>query len=89
MEQTKEKGNKGGLEVAWNKELTWGSRPEVDLYGTRPEGDVTKVTRIGNRVKIGNSSGIDLERRQLLDCEVGGYTGTERKQNERDSNWKL
>ena len=56
------KRNKGGSEVAWNKELKQGSRPEVDLYRTRPEGDVTKVAQIGNRVGIGKSSGIDWER---------------------------
>ena len=40
--------------VAWNKELTQGSRPEADSYGTRSEGGVSKATRIGNRVGIGN-----------------------------------
>ena len=39
--------------MARNKELTCGSGPEVDSYGIRPEGDVSKVTRIGNRVVRG------------------------------------
>ena len=39
---------------ARNKELAQGSGPEVDSYRIRPEGDVSKVTRIGNRVGIGN-----------------------------------
>ena len=61
-DRTKEKWNKGGLEVAWNKELTWGSGLEADLYGTRPEGDITKVAQIGNHVGIGNLLGVDWER---------------------------
>ena len=47
--------------MAWNKELTWESRLEVDLYRTRPEGDITKVAWIGNCVGIGNSLAIDWE----------------------------
>ena len=52
--QTKEKGNKGGLEVVQKKELKWGAGPE---------GDITRATQIGNRVEIGNSLGIDQEQR--------------------------
>ena len=85
---TKEKGNKGHLEVAWNKELKWGGRQKADLYGTGPEGDVTRATRIGNHVEIGNCLGINWEWRQLLDCEGRGYTETERRQDRRDSNWR-
>ena len=46
-----------GTKEAWvvrNKELTQGSGPEVDSYGTRSEGGISKATRIGNRVGIGN-----------------------------------
>ena len=46
-----------------NKELTQGSGMKVDSYGTRLVGDVTEVARIGNRVGIGNSSGIGSEQR--------------------------
>ena len=49
----KENGTKEAR-VARNKELARGSRPEADSYGIRPEGDVSKATRIGNRVVIGN-----------------------------------
>ena len=49
----KENGTKEAR-VARDKELTRGSGPEADLYGIRPEGDVSKATRIGNRVGIGN-----------------------------------
>ena len=49
----KENGTKEAR-VVWNKELTRGSRPEADSYGIRPEGDVSKATRIGNQVGIGN-----------------------------------
>ena len=69
-----------GTKEAWvvrNKELTWGSGPEVDSYGTRSEGGVSKATQIGNRVGIGNQSGIDRERCQSLDCEGEGYAGVE------------
>ena len=76
------------LGVVWNKELTWESRPEVDLYGTRSEGGVSKVTWIGNRVGIGNWSEIDQEWRWSLNCEGEGYTGVEGRQNEQDSNRK-
>ena len=88
MKQTKEKGNKGGLEVVWNKELKWGSGLEADLYGTRLEGDITTATWIGNHVKIGNSSGIDWEWRQLLDHKGESYAGAEGRQNKQDSNQK-
>ena len=71
--------------MAWNMKLTLGSGPEVDSYGTRSEGGVTKATRIGNRVGIGNMLGIDREGRQLLDHEGEGYTGAEGRQNEQDS----
>ena len=46
--------------MAWNKELTRGSGLEADWYGTRSEGGVSKATRIGNRVGIGNWSGMAL-----------------------------
>ena len=49
--------------MAWNKELTRGSGMGADLYGTRAAGDVTKAAQIGNRVVIGNSSGINWEQR--------------------------
>ena len=71
--------------MAQNKELTWGSRPEADSYGIRPEGDVSKATWIGNRVVIGNWSGIDQEWRQSLNCEGEGYAGAEGRCNERGS----
>ena len=58
----KEKGTKEAW-VARNKELTRGSGPEADSYGTRPEGDVTEAARIGNCVGIGKSSEIDWEQR--------------------------
>ena len=57
----------------WNKELKQGGGPEADSYGTGPEGDVARVTWIGNRVKIGNSSGIDREWRRLLNREDESY----------------
>ena len=50
----KENGTKEAW-VARTKELTHGSGPEADSYGIRPEGDVSKATRIGNRV------GVELE----------------------------
>ena len=49
----KEKGTKEAW-VAWNKELTRGSGPEADSDRTRSEGGVSKATRIGHRVGIGN-----------------------------------
>ena len=49
----------------------------MDLYGTRAEGGVSKVTWIGNCVGIGNWLGIDQEWHQLLDCEGEGYAGAE------------
>ena len=49
----KEKGTKEAW-VARNKELTRGSGPKVDSYGTRSEGGVSKATWIGNCVVIGN-----------------------------------
>ena len=49
----KENGTKEAW-VARNKELTQGSGPEVDSYGTRSEDGVSKATRIGNCVGIGN-----------------------------------
>ena len=54
----KEKGTKEAW-VARNKELPRGSGPEADLYRTRPEGDVTEVAQIGNRVGIGKLSGTE------------------------------
>ena len=83
----KEKGTKEAW-VAWNKELTWGSRLEADSDGTRLEGGISKATLIGNRVGIGNWSGIDWDWRQLLDLEGEGYTGAEGRRNGRDSNQK-
>ena len=56
----KENGTKEAW-VARNKELTRGSRPEADSYETRSEGGVSKVALIGNRIGIGNWSGIDRE----------------------------
>ena len=54
---------------------------KADLYGTRLEGDVTKVAWIGNHVDIGNLLGIDREQRQLLDCEGESYGRVEGRQN--------
>ena len=71
-----------------NKEQTQGSRPEADLYGTRSEGGVSKATWIGNRVGIGNLSGIDREWHRLLDGKGEGYTEAEGRRNEQDSNRK-
>ena len=71
--------------VARNKELTRGSGPEADSYRIRPEGGVSKATRIGNRVAIGNWSGIDREWHRLLDREGEGYAGVEGRQNEQGS----
>ena len=62
------------------KELKWGAGPE---------GDITRATRIGNRVEIGNSLGIDQEQRRLLDREGESYAGAEGRQNEQDSNQNL
>ena len=59
--RTKKRGNKEGLEVAWNKELKQGDRLEVDLYETGREGDITRATWIRNCVEVGNSLGIDGE----------------------------
>ena len=84
----KEKGTKEAW-VAQNKELTWGSGLEADLDRTRLEGGISKVTQIGNRVGIGNMSGIDWEGHQSLDHEGEGYTGAEGRWNERDPNQKL
>ena len=80
MEQTK-RGTKESWKRQWNKELTQGSGMKVDLYGTRPEGDVTKAAQIGNHVEIGNSSGIDWEERQLLNHEDESYAGLEGRWN--------
>ena len=33
---------------------------KADLYGTRPEGDISEVARIGNRVGIGKSLGTEV-----------------------------
>ena len=63
--------------MARNKELTRGSGPEADPDGTRLEGGISKATRIGNRVGIGNMSGIDWEGRRSLNREGEGYTGAE------------
>ena len=49
----KENGTKEAW-VARNKELTRGSGPEANSYGTRSEDDVTKAALIGNCVEIGN-----------------------------------
>ena len=59
MDQRKREQRRFG--VAWNKELTRESGPEVDSYRTRSEGGVSKATQIGNHVGIGNWSGIDWE----------------------------
>ena len=67
--------NKGVLERKRNKELTWGSGLEADLFRTRSEGGVTKA------IQIGNLSGIDQEWRRLLDCEGESYAGVEGRQN--------
>ena len=75
--------------MAWNKELTRGSRLEADSDGTRLEDGVTKATWIGNHVGIGNMLGIDQEGRSSLNREGGGYAGVEGRQNEWDPNWKL
>ena len=80
----KENGTKEAW-VVWNKELTQGSGLEADSYGTRSEGGVSKVTRIGNHVVIGNRLGIDWEWRQLLDREGEGYAGGEGRWNEQGS----
>ena len=80
----KEKGTKEAW-VAQNKELTWGSGLEADSYGTRSEGGISKVAQIGNRVGIGNRSGIDWEWCQSLDHEGEGYAGVEGRWNERGS----
>ena len=74
--------------MAWNKELTWGSRPEADSDRTRLEGGISKATLIGNCVGIGNWSGIDRDWRRLLDLEGEGYTGVEGRRNGWDSNRK-
>ena len=74
-----------GTKEAWvgqNKELTWGSGPEADLYETRAAGDVTKAERIGNWL------GIDWEGCRSLDQEGEGYAGVEGRQNGRDPNRK-
>ena len=83
----KEKGTKEAW-VVQNKELTRGSGPEADSYGTRSEDGISKATWIGNRVVIGNWSGINREWRQLLNCEGEGYAGAEGRLNERDSDQK-
>ena len=70
--------------VVWNKELTRGSGTEADSYGTRSEDGVSKVTRIGNRLGIGNWLGIDREWHQSLDCEGESYAGAEGRRSERD-----
>ena len=51
--------------------------------------DVTKAAWIGNHVVIGNWSGIDWERSQLLDHESESYAGAEGRRNERDSDWRF
>ena len=83
----KENGTKEAR-VARNKELTRGSGPEADLYGTRSEDGVSEAEQIRNSVVIGNWSGINRERRRSLDCEGKGYAGVEGRRNERDSDWK-
>ena len=74
--------------VARNKELTWGSGLEVDLYRTRSKDGVSEVTWIGDCVWIGNGSGIDWELRRSLDCEGEGYAVAEGRRNEQDSDWR-
>ena len=74
--------------MARNKELTQGSRLEAESYRTRSEGGVSKVTRIGNHVGIGNWSGIDWEWCQSLNCEGEGYAEVEGRRKEQDSDWK-
>ena len=72
----KEMGTKEAW-VAQNKDLTRGSGLEVDLDRTRLEGGVSKATQMGNRVGIGNMSGIDREGCRSLDHEGEGYAGAE------------
>ena len=83
----KEKGTKEAW-VVWNKELTWGSGPEADSYGTRSEGGVSKATQIGNCVGIENRSGIDWEWCQSLDHEGEGSAGAEGRWNEWGLDWR-
>ena len=54
----------------------------------RSEGGVSKATQIGNRVAIGNQSGIDQELHQSLDHEGEGYAGAEGRRNKRGSDWR-
>ena len=42
-----------------SKELTRGSGMKVDSYRTRPDGDVSEVAWIGDRVGIGKLSGTE------------------------------
>ena len=58
---------------------------EADSYRTRSEGGVSKATRIGNRVGIGNWSGIDQEWCQSLNCEGEGYARAKGRWSEQDS----
>ena len=74
--------------MAQNKELTRGSGPEADLYRTRSEGGISKVTQIGNCVGIENWSGIDWKWHLSLNCEGEGYAGAEGRRNEWESNQK-
>ena len=75
------KRNKGGLGGgSGTRNYTRGSGPEVNLYGTRAAGDVTKVEQIGN------SLGIDWEWQQLLNHESRSYAGVERRQDRCDFN---
>ena len=83
----KEKGTKEAW-VARNKELTQGSRPEADSDRTRLEGGISKVTRIGNHVGIGNMSGIDQEGHRSLNREGEGYAGAEGRRDRWDPNRK-
>ena len=74
--------------MARNKDLTRGSGPEADSDGTRLEGGISEATWIGNRVGIGNMSGIDREGRRSLNHEGEGYAGAEGRQDRWDPNQK-
>ena len=59
------------------------------MYGTKPEGDVTKVAQIGNHVGIGNLLGINWEQSRLFDHESKSYGGAARRQDKPESNQRL
>ena len=76
----KENGTKEA-QVAQNKELTRGSRPEADSYGTRLEGDISEAARIGNCVRdreiVGNRGNcLIVKVRATLKQREGGMSGT-------------